>query len=381
MTAAAADSRPLSDPSKVNLRPTRLEDYRQVEHLESSHGLLTLAEHDWRAIWLDNPLRARLGENWPFGWVLEEAGGRIVGQLTNIPTLYTFGGRELIAVTGRAWVVVPEYRGVALWLMDEYFNQSGADLFINTTVNALAVDAFTSFGSARVPLGDWENAAFWVTNYRGFARTALGLKNIPLPGLLSYPAGAGLRIREMFRSEKLSCDSSNLTIECINSFDSRFDQFWGELVRANPNRLLCQRDSRTLMWHFAGSIRAGHLWVFTASSQNLLRAYCICKRQDHPQSGLTRMRVVDYQNLDSASDCLTPLLQAALMRCRAERIHTLEQVGCALPKMSAFDRYAPYRRKLPAWPFYYHAADSALNATLRDPVVWDPSTFDGDASL
>ncbi len=381
MTASATNLHPPSDPSKVQLRPTRLEDYTELQRLESSHGLLTLNENDWRAIWLDNPLRKRLGENWPFGWVLEEAGGRIVGQLTNIPTLYTMGGRELIAVTGRAWVVVPEYRGVALWLMDEYFNQTGADLFINTTVNALAVDAFTTFGSSRVPLGDWENAAYWITNYSGFANTALRLKGVAAAGLLSRPAGAILRMKDLFRSKKIPKTALKYEIDCVQQFDPRFDTFWNDLKRANPQKLLCHRDTQTLTWHFAAPIRAHHLWVFTATSQNLVRAYCILKRQDHPQSGLTRMRLVDYQNLDPSHDILPALLQAALARCRAEKIHSLEHVGCALPKMTAFDQYAPYRRKLPAWPFYYCATDPALNETLRDPAVWDPSTFDGDASL
>jgi hypothetical protein len=380
MTAAISNSMPTTAASQPNLRPTRLDDYAQLQQLESSHGLLTLAEHDWRAIWLDNPLRQRLGENWPFGWVLEEAGGRIVGQLTNIPTLYTFGGRELIAVTGRAWVVVPEYRGVALWLMDEYFNQPGADLFINTTVNGLAVDAFTTFGSARVPVGDWETAAFWITSYRGFAKTALRLKNIPLPAMLCHPVGVALRIKDLFRSG-LPKSAATGTIECIHAFDARFDAFWENVVRSNSGKLLCQRDSRTLTWHFAGPMRAGQLWIFTASSQNLLRAYGIFKRQDHPQSGLTRMRLVDYQTLDPDQDYLPALLDAAIARCKTEGIHTLEHVGGALPKMTTFDQNAPYRRKLPAWPYYYHAADPALNVKLRDPAVWDPSTFDGDASL
>ncbi len=49
--------------------------------------------------------------------------------------------------------------------------------------------------------------------------------------------------------------------------------------------------------------------------------------------------------------------------------------------MRSFDRFAPYRQKLPYWPFYYHAADPALEADLGKPQVWDPSSFDGDASF
>ncbi len=49
--------------------------------------------------------------------------------------------------------------------------------------------------------------------------------------------------------------------------------------------------------------------------------------------------------------------------------------------MESFDHFAPHRRKLPSWPFYYHAADPTLAAELCRPEVWDPSTFDGDASI
>src|SRR5262249_41935326 len=111
--------------------------------------------------------------------------------------------------------------------------------------------------------------------------------------------------------------------------------------------------------------------------------YCILKRTDQPQGmqGLTRMRLVDFQTLEPGANLLPGLLRAALRRCAAEGIHVLEHLGCDLPKMRSFDRFAPYRRKLPAWKYYYKAANPALDDELRKPEVWDPSTFDGDASL
>jgi hypothetical protein len=127
------------------------------------------------------------------------------------------------------------------------------------------------------------------------------------------------------------------------------------------------------------------LWLmdesFNQQGIDLLRAYCILKRHDHPQSGLIRMRLVDHQSLEPDADLLSALLRPGLQRCIAERIHVLEHVGMGLPKMRVFDRHAPYRRKLPAWPYYYHAVDPALHEELHNPQVWDPSTFDGDASL
>ena len=192
MIASSATLSLSKAPATPNLRPCRFEDYAQIEKLEASEGLLSSGQRDWQEMWQHNPLRSRLQIDGPMGWVLEDSAGRIVGSLANILTRYTFRGQDLIAATGRGWVVAPEYRGVALWLMDEYFNQDNVDLFINNTVNAQAVEAFTTFGSQRVPLGDWETAAYWITGYRGFACTALRLKNVPLAPYFAPAVGAVL---------------------------------------------------------------------------------------------------------------------------------------------------------------------------------------------
>ena len=79
--------------------------------------------------------------------------------------------------------------------MEEYFNQPGVDLFINTTVNPNAEPIFSTFAS-RVPMGDWETIAYWVTGYRGFARKALQKLRIPLAPALALPAAAALWLKD-----------------------------------------------------------------------------------------------------------------------------------------------------------------------------------------
>jgi hypothetical protein len=381
---AATQSLPhagMGHPSALpNLRVARYEDYPHIQRLESSHGLLTLSEQDWRSIWQDHPLCARLKSDWPIGWVLEDVSGSIVGAMANIPSRYALGGEELLAATGRGWVVAEQFRGYALWIMDEYFNQEGVDLFINTTVNSMAVDPFTAFGSQRVPLGDWNHAAYWITHHSGFARAALTIKHVPAPGLLGAPIGVALRMKDAFTAKYPDPSSPALAIEYADRFDNRFDNFWEELKGQKPDTLLNVRDRSTLSWHFAGPMRSKQLWILTATRGGLLRAYAIFKRQDHPPSGLVRTRLVDYQCLDN-EDALPAFVNAALRRCSAEKIHTLEHVGCALPKMRAFDQLAPYRRELPAWPYYWKAASTTIHQHLLDQNRWDPSSFDGDASL
>ena len=78
---------------------------------------------------------------------------------------------------------------------------------------------------------------------------------------------------------------------------------------------------------------------------------------------------------------LPGLIKAALRHGAAEGIDVLEHIGCGLPKMAAVDRYAPYRRKLPSWQYFYRATDAAIASQLQRPEAWDPSMFDGDASF
>src|SRR5262249_14863422 len=130
-TAVTAQSPGLAPPS---LGPAHFEGNPKMQQLEVSRLPGTSPGSDWRTLFLDNPLWPRLGKHWPVAWVLLDGAGRVAGSLTNIPSCYRFRGRELIAANGRAWAIAPDYRGFALWPMDEYFNQPGVDLFINTTV-------------------------------------------------------------------------------------------------------------------------------------------------------------------------------------------------------------------------------------------------------
>src|SRR5262245_58263103 len=121
-----------------DLRVATLDDYDRIVPLEKANGMSVMPRSDWEIMWLKNPLWPEFSKSWPIGWVLEDADRRLVGSLVNIPRMYKFRGRDLVCAVGRSWVVEPDYRGFALWLMSEYYDQAGVDLFVNTTVAAVA---------------------------------------------------------------------------------------------------------------------------------------------------------------------------------------------------------------------------------------------------
>jgi len=365
--SAAAPSR-----ARVRLRDLSFDDYEQVVALTSRYGLGRRTEDEWRHVWVNNPA---WHERWPLGWVLENTEGRVVGSMSSVPLAYELDGRPVVASSGRAWVVDEEYRAYASLLLDELFHQPGVDLWLNTTVNRHAAPVYALFDSPPVPAGHWDRAAFWITNYRGFAQSALRTRAPGFAALLSWPAGAALWAKDLLaRADRLDA-SGAYEVGLESGFDERFDTFWSALREQRQGVLQAVRSRAVLEWHFAHHLRLNHVWIWTASQNGRMVAYAIFYRKDKPALSLARMRFVDFQYLEDHSGAFLPMLERMLEICRREGIHMLEDMGCAMP-----DIPAPHSRALPSWLFHYKAS-GALAETLRDPLRWEPTLFDGDSSL
>jgi hypothetical protein len=365
---------------RLQLRSARFEDYDAIIQLEALLNPQTLSQDDWRMLWLSNPIWPKVASWWPIGWVLETPDGKIVGCMGNLPMRYHFRGEELLAASGRGWMVLPEHRafGSARRLLDIHFDQPSVDFIMDTSVSQEASERF-GFLSRKVPATDWESVAYFVTGQRAFATRALHKLKVPFAQALAPAAGAALRLKDAILGKRFARHSA-FSIEEADGFDSRFDTFWTELLREQPETVLAARDSATLAWHFDMPLRTKRLWILTASRDRALRAYAIFERKDVGQE-LHRMRLVDYQTIEKDADLLEDLLGEALRRCLAQNICVLDKSGLGLAKMRAFDESAPYRRKQP-WPFWYRVGRSgAFAAELRQPQFWEPTEYDGDASI
>jgi hypothetical protein len=219
-----------------------------------------------------------------------------------------------------------------------------------------------------------------VTGYAGFAKTALTVKKLPLPNILCYPAAVCLYAKDLVTVKRLPNAPSDLRVKRAASFDDRFDDLW-ENVAASRRILMGVRTREVLDWHFGASLQRGDTWLLTVSNGADLVAYAVFQRRDEPRTGLKRIRLVDFQAVSRQAECLQAILLEALQIARTTGIHVLEKVGREVEDTLLIDQHAPYRRKLSAWPFYFHAPDTALNQALLSPQSWQPSSFDGDASL
>jgi len=366
--------------SAPRLRQAELNDYQQIAALGSKYGLGKETYDEWAHLWVNNPVLPAVPDC-PMGWVFESEDGRIVGHVANIPLGYQLGKQQLIACASRSLMVDPAYRSYSFQLLSEFFRQKQVNLFLATTVNARAARLYEVFRAVRVPAGTWNNSVFWITNYPGFTASALKMKDLPGAKGLSYPAAAGLWARDVLQGRFFKARSKSVEPDFGAGFDDRFQVFWQELCNRYPQRLLADRSRRALEWHFKPALAKNWIWTLTFSQGHELTAYAIFQRQDNPDLGLVRMRLVDFQTLHGQNELLLPMLCTALERCRQERIHMLEASGFAGEKQKFIDSLSPCRRNLDAWRFLYKAAQPELAERLKDPAAWDPSCLDGDASL
>lgn len=358
------------------LREMRLEDYGAIRKLALENCVAISSVEDWEYRWLQNPVWRSFNGALPIGWVLETEGGEIVGSMESVPVRYTLRGNDLVSAASALWCVSAPYRGFALQLLAEYFAQP-VDLFISTTAGPDAVESLKHMCDP-VPEGRWDMTACFVVHPRSFSETALRRFRVPLATQLSYPISGVLRLAKALSSKGLPAAPKDVAFEAAAGFDSRFDVFWDELVRQNPERLMADRSSAALSWHFARALRTQRLWIFTATRRQRLVGYCIfAENPVDPKN----MYLMDYQSVDDEADLLPGFIRIALRRGAAEGVSTLKHIGTELPRFAAFDKYASYQRRMECWTFFFSAADQKLDAELHHPHLWDPSAYDGDASL
>lgn len=356
---------------KQRIREAHFDDYEKIAALQLRNGLVPRPRARWQALWERNPAHRA---NSAIGWVIETGPGEIGGYIGNLPLLYRFKGEEIRAATPYSWATDPACRGYSLALLDRVVRQPGVDLIVCTTPNAPASRVYTAVQFRKIPAGDWEKSHFWITGYRGFAKSALRSQNIP--GLLASPAAGALYVRDALRG--LGRARLDPQFEILTRFDSRFDRFYADLAREHRDRLFAVRDRATLEWHFGESLASGHAWVLGASHGGRLVACAILDRRDHSALDLKRIRFADFQALEGWKHGFEPALSAALEICRAQGAHVLENTGCWLSRWGA---RPPYRRAMKTWGFYYKTLRAALANELENPDVWVPTAFDGDASL
>jgi acyl carrier protein len=357
------------------IREVALSDYPQIFSLLSRNGLEPRTREEWEHLWVDNPVYKKL-DGWPMGWVVQNSAG-IVGYLGTIPVSWHLNGREILGASLYAFSLDVAHRGQGLLLLNRLLECRGAEYFVGSTANANSSKVLDRLGIERVPVGDWENSAFWITEYAGFANSFVSRKRWPA----SFAGLASLALRANDTVRKAPSPEPKHSLQRHENFEHGFQKFWQELRQAYPDRFLATRSPEILEWHFNHSLRQGRTWVVSHTVDSRILAYAVFQRQDNREVGLKKMRLVDWQCLPGSEGVLESAVAWALKECRSQRVHMLEAFGFRPDKQTIIDGLAPHRRKLSSWTYFHKVSSPELQRQLQDLGAWDPSPFDGDASL
>jgi hypothetical protein len=161
--------------------------------------------------------------------------------------------------------------------------------------------------------------------------------------------------------------------------DGHFDELWVRKLAEAP-RLLAERTSETLRWHFSRPVEHPP-FVVAAFEGGALVGYAAVVRQDAREIGLARARIADVLALRDDPETIREVLVGALREARARGAAMVELVGFPPRIRAVASELKPLQLSSPAWPFHYRARDPVVHRALAEPALWHASLFDGDGSL
>jgi hypothetical protein len=371
----------------AKLREARFSDFQAVADLKQKWGLNAESIENWERLWQRNPALIQSNPERPIGWVLE-ANGAVVGYLGNISLAYRYGDTTLTAATAHGLVVDPAYRALGLTLVAAYFRQKSVDLFISTSAIETVGKIALAFKSSPVPQRDYDTVLFWVLRPYGFGSALVKKLNLgPVlaqvsSAFIAFVVAADRLVRRRRPRLSSSASSSPFSVSeiCLDEIGADFQTLWIAKQKEGC-RLLADRSPAALRWHFEIPGDRGSSRVLCCYRNSELLGYAIVRSDTKPENGLRVSLIADLVAKWDDPEVARALWVAAYEVARQSGSHVLEVMGFPSGIRQVSPVWNPYRRKYPACPFYYKAADPALHKALSDEAIWYASPFDGDATL
>jgi hypothetical protein len=235
-----------------------------------------------------------------------------------------------------------------------------------------------------MPQPGYDVAYYWITRPAGFL--AAGLRKKGVPRALGFPlalAGAPLvwtegRLRGRGRGAPAT-RHVQLRVLSVDDVDDHFDELWERKVAEGP-KLLAERTSETLRWHFSRPVASPPFFV-AAFDGDRLEGYATVIRQDSSQLGLRRARIADLLVAGDDASTIRELLGASIREAGARGADMVELVGFPAAVRAVAKELRPFELSGPAWPYHFRATDRGLQRELESAELWHASLFDGDGSL
>ena len=146
-------------------------------------------------------------------------------------------------------------------------------------------------------------------------------------------------------------------------------------------RLFADRSPAALRWHFEIPGDRGCARVLCCHEDGKLVGYAVIRTDTDQETGLRKSIIADTLVRQDEPEIVRALWAAAYENAKLAGSDVLEVMGFPSTLRKVCTEWNPYVRKYPACPYYYKAADPALQAALADGAAWYATPYDGDATL
>lgn len=370
-------------PIPAKQREVRFSDFESVARLKERGGMAKDSQDNWCRLWQQNPALAVAKSQLSMGWVLETAQG-IVGYQGNVPLLYRFGGRTLVAATAAGLVVEPAYRPRCIVLLASFYRQRDVDLFVTTHTTASGASQLKALRAKALAQHDYDKVLFWVLDAHEFSKALaakFGLGSGMAAAVGTFLGSSVLRADTLRRGPRGRRTNRFGVREIeVRDIGNEFEALWQRKLTETP-RLFADRSSASLRWHFTLPGSSSTVAVLCCHRFERLVGYAIVLHTIDRETGMRRSMLADILVEQDDSSVTEALLEAAYSNAIASGGHLFEVIGLPAHIRQILMRWNPYVRKYPTDPLIYKTADEALTRILADENAWYASPFDGDATL
>jgi hypothetical protein len=368
-------------PAKV--REARFSDFEAVSALKQRWSMDADSLENWERLWHGNPALLCGEVKRPIGWVLE-ADGAIVGYMGNISLQCWYGEKALAAVASHGLVVDTPYRAMSVTLVAPFYRQKSVDLYLATSAMEAVGKLARALKCSPLPQAEYDSVLFWVLQPYPFARSLmrkldLGSASAWVGSVFTAIAVGGDRA---LRGRRPGRSARPFTITDIAPRDmgDDFQSLWTAKLN-ECTRLFADRSPAALRWHFEIPGDRGCARVLCCHEDGKLVGYAVIRTDTDQETGLRKSIIADTLVRQDEPEIVRALWAAAYENAKLAGSDVLEVMGFPSTLRKVCTEWNPYVRKYPACPYYYKAADPALQAALADGAAWYATPYDGDATL
>jgi amino acid adenylation domain-containing protein len=410
------------DGSEIVCRFGQMDDVRGVWEVCSrafasyAHSSLQDFEELCRYRWADNPLRT---DDDPFGWVLENSEGRIVGFHGLVPVRLWVGGKTVAGISPTTWAADPGIGHAGLTLLSTYLSWGQDRFLLNTTANAItsAMHEASNLGMKKIPIADFDQRLLWVIDFRSLvgwklnqngSQTSLNWAAKTVIGALApfaFGVAGGVRagLNAGLHGMQIKFDCRPLQVEPITHFGPEFDLLWDRLK--HDHAVTIERSSVFLNWRHGKLPRLlGRAHALACREKGELVGYIALREPVTTAPG--HFIVTDLFYDRTRPDVLHNLMNAAFELALSKSASVIELFGFHpelnrqlrsqkpyILRRSQLERLGRSRslthiaaglsragRNNLSTTYWYRAPNSDLDAVCSNGQWW-PSGVDGDLNL